>query len=378
MNRRPQPKGWSIRSHQPQADAADVVWRIENTCVVERFPEWSCRWRQEGLNGEQEPPHHCFKTPPKILTAAICNPKKVMKCSKSGRSSESSTSILGFQPFIFQGVCLLKPNTQPASANKHHVVPRCWPAKASGWTTTSALRIKTRLDSYPCISVNLPIESYSNEASPHIDPPHVFSLQSTVKNAITKKLDLAKDGSAKGRSWCHAEKGGVTQPRGGGWWEKVWIPPVFWFVNPFLQKSVLLKKMWNRKIWYQSETFRWGGPNIWPSYHLSHGKLYKMAFPSFPLCRSCTHPKNHWRWLASKLELYFLTICLNKSTNLYHWKAPCEIIPCDSCVLPEWLVVLAHYNKLTDGMLRVASKKQHANVVWQIPALTWHFFMPSR
>jgi len=139
-----------------------------------------------------------------------------MKCSKSGRSSESSTSILGFQPFIFQGVCLLKPNTQPASANKHHVVPRCWPAKASGWTTTSALRIKTRLDSYPCISVNLPIESYSNEASPHIDPPHVFSLQSTVKNAITKKLDLAKDGSAKGRSWCHAEKGGVTQPRGGG------------------------------------------------------------------------------------------------------------------------------------------------------------------
>lgn len=250
--------------------------------------------------------------------------------------------------------------------------------KTSGWTTTSALRIKTRLDSYPCISVNLPIESYSNEASPHIDPPHVFSLQSTVKNAITKKLDLAKDGSAKGRSWCHAEKGGVTQPRGGGWWEQVWIPPVFWFVNPFLQKSVLLKKMWNRKIWYQSETFRWWGPNIWPSYHLSHGKLYKMAFPSFPLCRSCTHPKNHWRWLASKLELYFLTICLNKSTNLYHWKAPCEIIPCDSCVLPEWLVVLAHYNKLTDGMLRVASKKQHANVVWQIPALTWHFFMPSR
>lgn len=123
MNRRPQPKGWSIRSHQPQADAADVVWRIENTCVVERFPEWSCRWRQEGLNGEQEPPHHCFKTPPKILTAAICNPKKVMKCSKSGRSSESSTSILGFLAVYFPGCMFVEANTQPASTKNIMLFP---------------------------------------------------------------------------------------------------------------------------------------------------------------------------------------------------------------------------------------------------------------
>lgn len=201
-------------------------------------------------------------------------------------------------------------------------------------------------------------------------------------------MDLAKDGSAKGRSWCHAEKGGVTQPRGGGWWEKVWIPPVFWFVNPFLQKSVLLKKMWNRKIWYQSETFRWWGPNIWPSYHLSHGKLYKMAFPSFPLCRSCTHIKSHWRWLASTLELYFQQFCcLLKDL---HQLIQLESIMWNYSIWfrvssSECLVVLAHYNKLTDGMLRVASKKQHANiikytvyvyVVWQILALIWHFSWP--
>lgn len=73
---------------------------------------------------------------------------------------------------------------------------------------------------------------------------------------------------------------------------------------------------------------------IWPSYHLSHGKLYKMAFPSFPLCRSCTHPKNHWRWLASTLELYFLTILLpfekltpTYSTGKHHVKL-FHVLPC--------------------------------------------------
>ena len=126
-----------------------------------------------------------------------------MKCSKSGRSSESSTSILGFQPFIFQGVCLLKPNTQPASANKHHVVPRCWPAKTSGWTTTSAL-------SYPWISVNLPIVM----KHPPIDSPHVFLFQSTVKNAITKDWTSPRMGPPKGGVGVMLKKGALRQPRG--------------------------------------------------------------------------------------------------------------------------------------------------------------------
>lgn len=83
----------------------------------------------------------------------------------------------------------------------------------------------------------------------------------------------------------------------------------------------------------------------------------------------------HWSFIFNNFVAFWKTY-----TNLFNWKAPCEIIPCDSvCPSSECLVVLAHSTHWLMGCYGWPAKSNtqiYVHVVWQILALIWHFSWP--